>query len=335
MKVLITGTAGFIGFHMVKKYVQAHWDVIGIDNINNYYSTTLKLDRLKESGIDIPEMKRNASYQSAVWNNYSFYRMDLEDENEIMKLFEKEKFDLVIHLAGQVGVRYSIENPRSYIQSNVVGFVNILEGCRHWKVKKLLYASSSSVYGISNKSLLSISDSTDMPVSLYAATKKSNELMAFTYSHLYGFKTVGMRFFTVYGPWGRPDMAPFLFVDKIINKTPINVFNHGNMKRDFTYIDDIIEGVFAIAGKDIEDANCIFNIGNSSPVNLLKFIELLEDKLQMTSKKIMLEMQPGDVVNTWADTKELIEATGYKPSKKIKEGVKDFVDWYKGYYGIV
>lgn len=335
MKVLITGTAGFIGFHMVKKYVQAHWDVIGIDNINNYYSTTLKLDRLKESGIDIPEMKRNASYQSAIWNNYSFYRMDLEDEDEIMKLFEKEKFDLVIHLAGQVGVRYSIENPRSYIQSNVVGFVNILEGCRNWKVKKLLYASSSSVYGISNKSLLSISDSTDMPVSLYAATKKSNELMAYTYSHLYGFKTIGMRFFTVYGPWGRPDMAPFLFVDAIVNKKPINVFNHGNMKRDFTYIDDIIEGVFAIAEKDIEDANSIFNIGNSSPVNLLKFIDLLEDKLQMASKKIMLEMQPGDVVNTWADTKELIEATGYKPSKEIKEGVKDFVDWYKRYYGIV
>lgn len=335
MKVLITGTAGFIGFHMVKKYVQAQWDVTGIDNINNYYSTTLKLDRLKESGIDIPEIEKNVSYQSTVWNNYSFYKMELEDEDKIMKLFKKEKFDLVIHLAGQVGVRYSLENPRSYIQSNIVGFVNILEGCRHWGVKKLLYASSSSVYGMSNKSLLSIEDTTDSPVSLYAATKKSNELMAYTYSHLYGFQTVGVRFFTVYGPWGRPDMAPFLFVDAIVNKRPVNVFNHGNMKRDFTFIDDIVEGVFAIAGKDRKDANSIFNIGNNSPVQLLEFIELLEDKLQTTSTKIMLEMQPGDVVNTWADTKELVEATGYQPSTEIKEGVKSFVDWYKGYYGIV
>ena len=332
MKILITGAAGFIGFHMVMKYVQTTCEVFGLDNINDYYDLGLKYDRLAECGINKTKIVYGETIKSSLWNNYSFIMMDIHNDNGMNNLFQSEKFDLVIHLAGQAGVRYSLDNPKSYIESNVVGFLNILEGCRHTRVRKLVYASSSSVYGMSDKSMLSVSDSTDKPVSLYAATKKSNELMAYSYSHLYDLKTVGLRFFTVYGPWGRPDMAPFLFTQAIIKNTPIRVFNHGNMKRDFTYIDDIVEGVFQIAEKNEEVRFNILNIGNSSPVQLLDFIGCIEEELQISSIKLMQDMQPGDVINTWADTKELVEAIGYRPSTNIKDGVKKFISWYKNYY---
>ena len=334
MKILITGAAGFIGFHMVKKYIQTNCEVFGLDNINDYYDICLKYDRLAKCGINKTKIVYGETTKSSLWNNYSFVKMDIHNDNGMNNLFQSEKFDLVIHLAGQAGVRYSLENPKSYIESNVVGFLNILEGCRHTNVRKLVYASSSSVYGMSDKSMLSVTDSTDKPVSLYAATKKSNELMAYTYSHLYDLKTVGLRFFTVYGPWGRPDMAPFLFTQAILKNTPIKVFNHGNMKRDFTYIDDIVEGVFQIAEKNEEARFNILNIGNSSPVQLLDFIGCIEEELQISSIKLMQDMQPGDVINTWADTKELVEAIGYKPGINIKDGVKKFISWYKNYYSI-
>lgn len=334
MKVLITGAAGFIGFHTVKKYVQTRCEVIGLDNINDYYDIGLKYDRLAECGISKAKIVYGEVIKSSLWNNYSFIKMDIHNDSGMNNLFQSEKFDLVINLAGQAGVRYSLENPKSYIESNIVGFLNILEGCRHTHVRKLVYASSSSVYGMSDKSMLSESDSTDKPVSLYAATKKSNELMAYTYSHLYDLRTIGLRFFTVYGPWGRPDMAPFLFTKAIIKNTPIRIFNHGNMKRDFTYIDDIVEGVFQIAKKNGRDHFNILNIGNNSPVQLLDFIGCIEDELQISSIKLMQDMQPGDVINTWADTKELVEAIGYKPGINIRDGVKKFISWYKNYYNI-
>lgn len=332
MKVLITGAAGFIGFHMVKKYVQTRCEVIGLDNINDYYDIGLKYDRLAECGISKTKIVYGEAIKSSLWNNYSFIKMDIHNDSGMNNLFQSEKFDLVINLAGQAGVRYSLENPKSYIESNIVGFLNILEGCRNTNVNKLLYASSSSVYGLSDKELLSITDSTDKPVSLYAATKKSNELMAHSYSHLFDLKTVGLRFFTVYGPWGRPDMSPFIFADAIVNNKPLKVFNHGQMKRDFTYIDDIVNGVFDIADKEINGQYNIFNIGNNYSVRLLYFIKCLENELQMKAHKVMEEMQPGDVLNTWADTKELVDIIGYKPRTKIEEGVKLFIKWYKEYY---
>jgi len=334
MKVLITGTAGFIGFHTAKKYVEAQHGVTGIDNINDYYPTSLKYDRLRASGIDESDIHYNQLSKSKTWTNYQFMKMDLEDAGGIMQLFQNGKFDIVLHLAAQAGVRYSLENPKSYIQSNIVGFLNILEACRHHSVSKLIYASSSSIYGMSEKPLLSITDRVDNPVSLYAATKKSNELMAHVYSHLYDMNTVGLRFFTVYGPWGRPDMAPFIFTDAIINGKTIKVFNHGNMRRDFTYIDDIVEGIFSVSGATLKDKYNLFNIGNNSPVNLLDFIKCLEIELHREAKKEMFDMQPGDVVDTWADTKELVSATGYQPKTNINDGVKDFVKWYKAYYKV-
>lgn len=334
MKVLITGAAGFIGFHMVKKYVQTKCEVIGLDNINDYYDINLKYDRLAECGIHKAEIIYGEEVKSSLWNNYSFIKMDIHNDIGMNSLFQNEKFDLVINLAGQAGVRYSIENPKSYTESNVVGFLNILEGCRNTNVHKLLYASSSSVYGMSDKELLSVTDPTDKPVSLYAATKKSNELMAHAYSHLYNLQTVGLRFFTVYGAWGRPDMSPFLFADAIVKGTPLNVFNHGSMKRDFTFIDDIIESVYNIASNDFKEKYKIFNIGNNSPVNLLDFIECIENELQIKSQKVMKDMQPGDVINTWADMKELRDLVGYSPRTKIEEGVKKFIKWYRDYYSV-
>lgn len=334
MKILITGTAGFIGYHTVKKFVFKGHEVIGIDNINNYYHTDLKYDRLKASGIDKESVKTNALIQSSTWSTYLFQKIDIVNKDAIMDLFRNEKFELVIHLAAQAGVRYSMENPNSYIQSNVVGFLNILEACRHHAVKRLFYASSSSIYGISDKALLSISDQVDHPVSLYAATKKSNELMAHAYSHLYNIQTIGLRFFTVYGPWGRPDMAPFLFADAIVRLKPIQVFNQGNLQRDFTYINDIVDGIYALVSTESDQMYRIFNLGNNSPIMLLDFIQCLENELGKTAKKKMVGMQPGDVLSTYADTKELEEATGYKPKTNIKEGVKEFVKWYKEYYKI-
>ncbi|NQW59129.1 MAG: NAD-dependent epimerase/dehydratase family protein [Polynucleobacter sp.] len=332
MKVLITGTAGFIGFHAASKFLAAGFEVTGIDNINDYYDTDLKYDRLKESGIAKADVHYNASVRSSKWPKYKFLKLDLEDTENIDKLFHDNKFDVVIHLAAQAGVRYSLTNPRSYIQSNIVGFMNILEASRHNQVKRLVYASSSSTYGMSPKEMLSVTDNTDAPVSLYAATKKSNELMAHVYSHLYGYETIGLRFFTVYGPWGRPDMAPILFADAILNDKILRVFNHGEMQRDFTYIDDIVEGLFSISQVKLSKKYNVFNIGNNKPVQLLDFIKILEYELNKDAEKEFCELQPGDVIATWADIKEFIAATGYEPKMNIQKGVSLFVDWYKKYY---
>ena len=332
MKILITGTAGFIGFHCAKYFAEKKHDVVGIDSINKYYEPSLKLDRLKDSGFDTDKIKDGVSIKSNQFSNYKFLKIDLENQSGLEEMFKEEKFDLIIHLAAQAGVRYSLENPKSYIKSNVDGFLNILECCRQFGVNKLVYASSSSVYGLSQKSVLAIEDRVDSPISLYAATKKSNELMAYSYSHLFSIQTIGVRFFTVYGPWGRPDMAPFIFADSITKGKPINVFNNGNMKRDFTYIDDIVKGVFSIANTSLEGNYHLFNMGNGNPIQLLDFVNTLENEFGKTAVKIMLGMQPGDVIETCADTTELYVATGFKPSVNIKDGIKNFVDWYKSYY---
>lgn len=335
MKILVSGTAGFIGFHTAIKLVEEGYDVVGIDNINDYYATSLKFDRLKESGILEADIDYNQLIQSNKWKNYSFMKVDLEDTESITNLFAKEKFEMVIHLAAQAGVRYSLENPRSYIQSNVAGFINILECCRYHSVHRLIYASSSSIYGMSEKTQLSITDKVDNPISLYAATKKANELMAHVYSHLYKITTIGLRFFTVYGPWGRPDMAPFLFADAILTDKKLKVFNHGKMQRDFTFIDDIVEGIVRVAKAELKEQYNIFNIGNNAPIQLMDFIRCLENELGKEAKKEMHDMQPGDVLATWADTKELVAATGYSPKTSIEEGVHIFAQWYKKYYKIV
>lgn len=350
MKILITGTAGFIGFHLVKRLVTEATQVVGLDNINDYYDVNLKYARLAETGIyangetnhnggenrKYGEIEFGQAIDSTVYPNYRFHRLNLEDKAAIEELFGNTQFDLVIHLAAQAGVRYSIENPDAYIQSNIVGFLNILEACRNHQVKHLLYASSSSVYGENAKVPFSEDDRVDHPVSLYAATKKSNELMAYTYSHLYGIKTTGLRFFTVYGPWGRPDMAPILFANAIREIKPIKVFNNGDMERDFTYIDDIIEGIARLAGsvgkgEEYPDFR-ILNIGNGNPVNLLAFIETLEKSFGKKVEKIMMPMQDGDVPRTWADTHRLSEITGYTPKVDLGEGIAEFSRWYKGHY---
>ena len=333
MKVLITGTAGFIGFYAVKKFITEGYDVVGLDNINNYYDIKLKYDRLNESGI-ATEVRDNITLKSTKWEKYRFIKLDILDELGTDDLFKRERFDLVVHLAAQAGVRYSIENPKSYIASNISGFHNILDACRKYSVNKFIYASSSSVYGMSKNPILSVTDEVVSPVSLYAATKKSNELMAHVYSHLYNISTIGLRFFTVYGPWGRPDMAPFLFADSIIKGKKLKVFNHGDMQRDFTYIEDIIEGLFALAKTHFTDPYNIFNIGNSKPVKLLDFIQSLENSLGKKADKEFLEMQPGDVKATWADIKELVFAVGYSPNTNIDQGVDKFITWYRNYYMI-
>lgn len=343
MKVLITGTAGFIGFHLASKLVEQGMEVIGIDNINNYYSTNLKYARLAEAGISSQAELWHKKITSSKNSNYSFIRMNLEDKEKLNQLFEAEKFDGVVNLAAQAGVRYSIENPQAYIDSNIVGFMNILEACRHNKIKHLVYASSSSVYGNSDKMPLSVSDSVDNPISLYAATKKSNELMAHTYSHLFGIPTTGLRFFTVYGPWGRPDMAYFSFTKNILAGKPIKVFNQGDLYRDFTYIDDIIEGIIKILQKPPTKSSplggdrggCpykVHNIGNSSPVKLLDFIETIENALGQKAKKEFLPMQPGDVYKTFANVSELVKDFNYSPTTTLKKGLGEFVEWYNSFY---
>ncbi|NBM53722.1 NAD-dependent epimerase/dehydratase family protein [Proteus sp. G2669] len=335
MKYLVTGAAGFIGFHLIKKLIQQGEIVVGIDNLNDYYDVSLK-----ESRLNILNKL----------HNFSFSLIDLADREKIASLFETEKFDKVIHLAAQAGVRYSLINPFSYADSNLTGFLTILEGCRHNNIKHLVYASSSSVYGLNDELPFSPHDQANHPVSLYAATKKANELMAHSYSHLYGIPTTGLRFFTVYGPWGRPDMALFKFTKAIINDEPIDIYNNGEMKRDFTYVEDIVEGVARIADvipvpqQDWKvstgtPANSsapykVYNIGNGSPVNLMDYISALEAHLGKTADKNMLPMQPGDVYTTWADTEDLFKATGYKPQTSVDEGVKQFVDWYKNYYQV-
>jgi len=335
-KVLVTGAAGFIGFHTIEKLLSEGFQVVGLDNINDYYTPQLKYDRLKESGILQEEVEWNFLAQSVKHENYRFIRMEIENKQQLSDLFQNEHFNYVIHLAAQAGVRYSIQNPDAYIQSNIVGFANILECCRHNPVKKLLYASSSSVYGNSVDTPFSTDQRVDNPISLYAATKKSNELMAYTYSHLYNIETIGLRFFTVYGPWGRPDMAMFLFTDAILNDKPINVFNNGDLSRDFTYVDDIVQGILLIVAAEEAKSEKyqLFNIGNSRPIQLLQFIQEIENEVGKEAEKVMLPMQAGDVNQTWANVDGLKERYGYNPRFTVREGVKNFVNWYKNYYHI-
>lgn len=334
-KILVTGTAGFIGSHLAMRFLERGDEVIGIDNVNDYYDVRLKHAR----------MQRLEKY-----SNYRFYQLDLSDREGIYGVFDKEKPQKVVNLAAQAGVRYSLENPHAYIDSNLVGFTNILEGCRHNDVEHLVYASSSSVYGANTTMPFSIHHNVDHPLSLYAATKKANELMAHTYSHLYGLPTTGLRFFTVYGPWGRPDMALFLFTKAILEGRPIDVFNHGNMRRDFTYIDDIVEGVVrvtdntAISNPEWNGSHPdpgtskapyrIYNIGNNSPVELGYMISTLEQCLGMEAMKNMLPMQPGDVPATYADVDDLTRDVGFKPATPIEVGIQNFVDWYREFYKV-
>jgi UDP-glucuronate 4-epimerase len=338
MNVLVTGAAGFIGFYVSKVLLAKGHTVVGLDNINDYYDVNLKLSRLKELGIEKNEAEVFDKICNSKTADFSFIKMNLENREELPKLFKNEKFDIVCNLAAQAGVRYSIENPETYVDSNLVGFLNILECCRHNDIKHLVYASSSSVYGLNEKIPFSTDDNVDHPISLYAATKKSNELMAHTYSHLFKVPTTGLRFFTVYGPWGRPDMAMFLFTDAIVNDRPIKVFNHGKMERDFTYIDDIVEGVVRVIEKspkiriENNDYYKIYNIGNNDSVKLLDFINEIEINLDKVASKNMLPMQPGDVERTWADVDDLIKDYDYRPNTSIKDGVKSFIDWFKNYY---
>ena len=333
MKILITGVAGFIGFNLASRLLKEGHEIVGIDNLNDYYDVNLKKTRLS-----IIEKQ----------GSFSFVLGDLSDREKIKTLFETNRFDYVVNLAAQAGVRYSIENPASYVDSNLVGFGNILEGCRHCEIKHLVYASSSSVYGLNTSMPFSVRQNVDHPISLYAASKKANELMAHTYSYLYNLPTTGLRFFTVYGPWGRPDMALFLFTKAILHNEPIKVFNNGNMQRDFTYIDDIVEGVVRVMNNVPEadpdwssdhpnpSASCVpyklYNIGNNAPVALMEFVEAIEKALGKEAKKEYLPMQPGDVPATYADVNDLITDTGFKPSTPIEEGINNFVQWYKRYY---
>ena len=350
MKILVTGAAGFIGSYVVQQLLQRGDEVVGLDNINDYYDINLKLGRLKQAGIEQTALNWYQFIQSDTQPNYRFIRMNLEDNQAIKMLFANEQFDRVCHLAAQAGVRYSIENPYAYIHSNVDGFINILEACRQHHIQHLVYASSSSVYGLNGKVPFSEQDSIAHPVSLYAATKKSNELMAHSYSHLYQIPTTGLRFFTVYGPWGRPDMSPFLFTDAILNDRPIKVFNNGDMLRDFTYIDDISEGVVRCIDQIAQPSEHwdalnpdpstslapyrIYNIGNANPVKLMDFIQTIEQACGKTAVKQFLPMQPGDVYQTNADTSALEEAVGYKPAKPIADGLQATVDWFKDYYSL-
>lgn len=332
--ILVTGAAGFIGFHLCKELISDGHRVIGLDNINDYYSTQLKLDRLKELGIN--QVSNHLVSSAKFQDSFKFIKLDLTDEEGLNTLFAANTFDAVCNLAAQAGVRYSIENPKAYVDSNIVGFINLLECIRHHKVKRLVYASSSSVYGLNEKVPFETTDAVDHPISLYAASKKSNELMAHTYSHLYDIEMIGLRFFTVYGPWGRPDMAMFLFTDAMLNNKPIKVFNDGNLSRDFTYIDDIVRGVKkTLLNKLPEKQNYrLYNIGNGKPVKLLDFIKAVEKSIGKKAEKEMLPMQPGDVEQTWADTTALETDYNYKPNTDIQVGVDEFVEWYKDYYSI-
>ena len=345
-KVLITGTAGFIGFHLSNTLISRGYDVVGLDIINDYYDVNLKYGRLKEAGIEKDQIEYNKILKSDKYDNYKFIKLKLEDQDNINDLFKTEKFDLVVNLAAQAGVRYSLENPHAYINSNIIGYTNILEACRHNSIQHLVYASSSSVYGLNTKMPFSTSDNVDHPISLYAASKKSNELMAHTYSYLFDLPTTGLRFFTVYGPWGRPDMALFLFAKAILEGKPIDVFNHGNMQRDFTYIDDIVEGIVTVLEnkpnkKEIIDNPSvskapykIYNIGNSAPVKLNDFIEAIEKALNKKADRNLMPIQPGDVERTWADVTDLTDDLKYKPTTDINYGVGKFIKWYKSFYRV-
>lgn len=331
MKILVTGAAGFIGSALSKKLAENGEEVVGIDNLNNYYDPKLKIARLKNNGLQEDEYLPNQQYFSQKYSNLSFIKMDIVDNNSIQELFKQNQFDKVMHLAAQTGVRYSIQNPYTYIETNVMGFINILEACRHNNIKHLVYASSSSVYGTNDKVPFSEKDEVVTPVSIYAASKKANELMAYSYSQLYNLSAIGIRLFTVYGPWGRPDMAPFLFANSISKNKAINVFNNGDLQRDFTYIDDIVNGIILLLDYKIEKEvpSEIFNIGCSKPIKLMNFIEELEKNIGQPAQKNFLPMQKGDMYKTYADTSKLENATGYQPKVMLKEGIKYFIDWFK------
>ena len=348
MNILITGTAGFIGFHLANRLLREGHQVVGLDALNDYYDVNLKYDRLAFAGINRQQITYNQLVTSSTSSNYRFVQLQLEDREKLQQLFAAEKFDAVVNLAAQAGVRYSITNPYAYIDSNIIGFINILECCRHNGVKHLAYASSSSVYGLNEDVPFSTADTVDHPISLYAASKKSNELMAHTYSHLYNLPTTGLRFFTVYGPWGRPDMALFIFTKAILEGKPIQVFNEGEMMRDFTYVDDIVEGLVRVINNppqgnqqwtgmhpDPSSSKApykIYNIGNNAPVRLMDFVEAIETNLGKTAEKQLMPLQPGDVPKTYADVNDLVENLGYKPNTSIQTGIANFVKWYRDYY---
>ena len=350
MKILITGSAGFIGFHLANKLIERGDEIVGLDSINDYYDVNLKYGRLEVLGINKDVIKEGVVVKSERHSNYDFIKLNLADKEGIDRLFQKEKFDKVCNLAAQAGVRYSLVNPHAYVKSNIVGFVNVLEACRHNNVKHLAYASSSSVYGLNKSMPFSTSDNVDHPVSLYAASKKSNELMAHTYSHLFQLPTTGLRFFTVYGPWGRPDMAYFLFTNAILKGETIKVFNHGKMMRDFTYIDDIIEGVIRVIDNppsgnknwnpEQPDPSTspapfkIYNIGNNKPVKLMDFIEAIEKSLGKKAEKNMMPIQAGDVEATYANVDDLVANLDYKPNTSISTGIHNFVEWYRTYFDV-
>ena len=347
MKVLVTGAAGFIGYFLVEQLLMRGDVVVGVDNINDYYDTGLKYARLAESGIPAELVCWHKEVRSYKHPNYRFIRMDLESKSRLLRLCAKEKFDVIVHLAAQAGVRYSITNPDAYAHSNLISFLNILEASRYNKIKHLVYASSSSVYGLNGSMPFSVKHSVDHPVSLYAASKKANELMAHTYSYLYKIPTSGLRFFTVYGPWGRPDMAYYHFAECILKGEPIKVFNYGKMKRDFTYIDDIVKGIVSVVDKPAEPCKewdaatpdpsrstapyCLYNIGNNNPVELMAFIREIEKNIGKEAIIEMQGMQAGDVTATWANIDDLLENFGYKPDTTIEVGLKKFTDWYKQY----
>lgn len=350
MKILVTGAAGFIGSYVCHHLLERGDEVIGIDNINSYYDINLKYERLNLLGIECNKIAWYKFVPSTKYPLFRFLRINLQDKQAMQMLFANAGFEKVVNLAAQAGVRYSIENPYAYVESNIDGFLNILEGCRHHQIKHLIYASSSSVYGLNGKVPFSEKDSIAHPLSLYAATKKSNELMAHTYSHLYGIPSTGLRFFTVYGPWGRPDMSPFLFTDAILHNRPIKVFNNGDMLRDFTYIDDIVEGVLRVIdhtpvpnpnwnaqSPDSSSSTApyrIYNIGNSHPVKLMDFIQAIEEAIGRLAEKKFFPMQPGDVYQTNADTTALQSELGFQPNKPIREGVKETINWYRDFYNI-
>ena len=337
MKILVTGAAGFIGYHLVKTLIKDNHEVIGLDNINDYYSTNLKFDRLKKLGIykNSAEDFLNLS-NSKLFQNFKFIKMNLEDRDNLPRLFKDQKFDVVCNLAAQAGVRFSLKKPETYVDSNIVGFLNILECCRNHNIKKLVYASSSSVYGDNKKTPFEETDNTDKPISLYAASKKSNELMAHTYSHLFKLNTIGLRFFTVYGSWGRPDMAYYLFADAITNDKVIKVFNDGDLSRDFTHVDDIVIGVKSVLLTDSSNKKLyeLYNIGNNKPVVLTKFIEKIEKYLGKKSIQKMLPMQAGDVKNTWASISKIRKDYNFQNSVSLDKGIKEFINWFKVYHKV-
>lgn len=350
MKILVTGIAGFIGYHLVMSLINRDDEIIGLDIINDYYDVSIKYGRLKNCGFDKSDIEYNKLIKSSKYSNLSFIKLGLEDKNNLENLFKEEKFDKVINLAAQAGVRYSLVNPQAYIDSNITGFLTILECCRNFSIKHLTYASSSSVYGLNEKQPFSTKHNVDHPVSLYASSKKCNELMAHTYSHLFKIPTTGLRFFTVYGPWGRPDMALFIFTKSILENKPIDVYNYGKMQRDFTYISDIVQGIIKVNDNPpIGNSNWdplnpdpssssapykIYNIGNSKPVELMSFVKTIEEELGKKAIINLLPIQPGDVPATYADVTDLIENFNYKPQVSVKEGIKNFIEWYRNFYSI-